>query len=304
MSAPANPLHSLALRYRFTFPLLARLPSRLAYRLATAHAKLQVRAHLGDRAVFQQQMRRVFPGRPEAEVQRWLDYHFGMVHREILDTWKFPRIWHSPAAAEFFRIKGQEPLLEARRDGRRVILTGGHYNRLWSAPVALQCRGVSVGTMARDGRQENVFGLPEEEHRYRLKKLATLKAFLGPFFIEGDYLGPLYRALDEHVIAILFDVPYRADEARRIPVPFLGKTGYFPAGLARIAKKADALLFPFFVSDSRDGLTVDILPALDPRSRDEEEIVSALVRELEQRVLQQPAQWWLWPALPILWGEV
>jgi len=108
-------LESLALRYRFTFPLLGRLPDGLAYRLASAHGRFQAPAQAAERAAFRQQMRRVFPGRPEPELQNWLNYHFGMVHREILDTWKFPKIWRSPRAAEFFKVEGLDAPAATRR---------------------------------------------------------------------------------------------------------------------------------------------------------------------------------------------
>jgi len=146
--------------------------------------------------------------------------------------------------------------------------------------------------------------LPEAEHRFRLFKLARLKAhYGGPFLVEGEALRPFYRALDNHVMAMLIDVPYPDDRTACVALPFLGRTGYFPVGLARIAKRADAMIIPFYTFESRAGGHVRFHEPVPVQDMNETEITAHLVALLESHILQDPQMWWLWQALPLFWRQ-
>ena len=230
---------------------------------------------------------------------------FGLIDREALDTFVFPRLKGTKAVDDFIRLKGFSVLQQARADGRRVMLTGGHCGRFWMAGVGMNQHGVDVGTVTRDGSQDNIHGLDPEEHRYRLLKLRRLQKRLGgPFLVAGDNLRPIYRALDHCVMAMLIDVPYQHEQPGLIGIPFLGKTGYFAGGIARVARKTDALIFPYFVDETRDGLEAEFLPPIEAKKYSDEVIMHRLVGLLESKIRQHPGQWWLWQALPLIWKEV
>ncbi|NOT86295.1 MAG: lysophospholipid acyltransferase family protein [Methylococcaceae bacterium] len=203
---------------------------------------------------------------------------------------------------QFVRLENFDVVLDARAKGQRVIISSGHFGRFWMAGVGMQAHGVSVGTITRDGGDFNEHGLPEQEYQYRLKKLRWLQErFGGPFLVEGDLIRPIYRALDEHVMALFIDVPYDNDKNGCIQLPFLGKMARFPLGAARIAKNSNALIIPFYVFESRAGLCARFYEPISCLELTEAEIMQRLVALLEAQIIAYPEQWWLWQALPLLW---
>ena len=83
-------------------------------------------------------------------------------------------------------------------------------------------------------------------------------------------------------------------------LPFLGAEARFPLGPAKVAKRAGALIVPFYVFESRAGLQAKYYPPIDTEHLTEQEIMSCLVNLLEQQIRAFPEQWWLWQALPLM----
>jgi lauroyl/myristoyl acyltransferase len=289
---------SFSIRYDLLFPAYAHLPPVLAYRLAALQSGLFRRRKQREEHLIRQQMQAVFPQASEREVDGWLQDSFRMVEQEALDTWY---LQHQPIE-RIVTLQGFEAVQEARAQGRRVLLTGGHFGRFWMAGPAMRALGHTTGTITRDGSDENVHGLHPAEYRFRRFKLQRLQQALGgPFLVEGGDLRPLYRALDEHLITLIFDVPYVGERAGSVTVPFLGSNIGVPAGIYRIAKKLKAVVAPFYMRDQEDGQVVAEFPGLlDPNNENEQAMMSLLASQLEARIRERPGQWWLWEALPLL----
>lgn len=285
-------------------PLLARLPQTLAYRLASLGARY-LPIPLGvDTAVIKQQIHSVFAEKNVEQIEQNLNYFLALMEREALDTWFFRSLDTVEQVDRFVHLENFEFITLARAAGQRVIISSGHFGRFWMAGVGMKAHGVSVGTITRDGGDENAHGLPEQEYQYRLKKLRWLQeCFGGPFLVEGDLVRPIYRALDEHVMALFIDVPYLDNKNGCINLPFLGKMARFPLGAARVAKKANALIVPFYVFESRSGLVARFYEPIITAELTDEEIMRRLVNLLEEQIRAYPEQWWLWQALPLFWQE-
>ncbi|OQK16720.1 hypothetical protein AU255_02085 [Methyloprofundus sedimenti] len=292
---------NLRFKYRFLLPLLAQLPQSIAYRLASLSGRFSRTGYVAEKNVIIEQMQTVFSEKGRDALEASADYFFGMVEREALDTFFFRTRKTARQVEQFIRLEDFHHVTDARKAGQRVIISSGHFGRFWMAGVGMQAQGVSVGTITRDGGETNEHGLPEDEYQYRLKKLAWLQqCFGGPFLVEGDSARPIYRALNEHVMGLFIDVPYSGDKNGCISLPFLGKETRFPLGPAKIAKRAQALIVPFYVFESRAGLRAKFYPPIDTEHLNEQDIMLQLVGLLEQQVLAYPEQWWLWQALPLM----
>lgn len=295
-------LSNLTFKYHYLLPLLAKLPQTLAYRLVSFYSKLQLADYLVEREQIYRQMQRVFVDSNDEQIKDWVDYFLAMLEREKLDTEFFQGLHNEAQIDAFVRLHHHQELLTARQQGRHVFITTGHFGRLWMAGIGLQRHGISVGTITRDSGTENTQELPEVEFQYRAKKLQVLQRRLGgPFLVEGDSVRPIYRALDQHVMALLIDVPYEQSKDGCIELPFLGKPARFPTGIAKIARKTNALIIPYYVLESRQGLDVNFFPGIEAAVLSETEIMQQLVALLEKQILANPEQWWLWPALPMMW---
>ncbi len=291
----------LTFKYRYLMPLLAHLPQKPAYRLASLYGRLTRQQSMSEQAAITAQMQAVFPQMSAEEVCSKVEYFFSMVEREALDTWFFKTCKTPEQVEHLVRLSNFHYVTDARQAGRRVIISSGHFGRFWMAGVAMSAQGISVGTITRDGGETNAHGLPEAEYQYRLKKLAWLQqCFGGPFLVEGNNIRPLYRALDEHVMGLFIDVPYSGEKNGCISLPFLGKTARFPLGPAKLAKRSGALIVPFYVFESRSGLHTEFYQPIDATLFNEQEIMRQLVQLLERQIRAFPEQWWLWQALPLM----
>ena len=294
----------LGFKYRALYPLLAHFPQKIAYGLASLIGRLSVKHHSAERAIVMTQLQTVFLEDDKKKLADIADYYYSLVEREALDSWFFRTRKTQEQVDKFIQLVDFHYIKDARQTGQRVIISSGHFGRFWMAGVGMQAHGVSVGTITRDGGETNEHGLPEAEYQYRLKKLAWLQQrFGGPFLVEGNSVRPIYRALDEHVMALFIDVPYVGEQSGCVTLPFLGKLARFPLGAAKIAKSSKALIVPFYVFESRLGLKAQFYPPIDAEALNEQEIMSRLVELLEKQIYNFPEQWWLWAALPLLWKQ-
>lgn len=287
-----------SLRYQVLFPLYAHLPPALAYGLAAQQATIFRRNKGDEAALIRAQMRSALPEASDAQLAGWLDDYYRMVEQEALDTWY---LQHQPIQ-QIVEMEGFAAIEAARRQGKRVMLTGGHFGRFWMAGPAMRAQGFTTGTITRDGGNTNSHGLHPAEYRYRLFKLQRLQQALGgTFLVEGDELRPLYRALNDHLIALIFDVPYTEAHKGRVTVNFISGTIDLPSGIYRIAKKTKAVIAPFFMRDLGGGrVRAEFSALLDPYDYNETVLMGMLASQLEQRIRENPGHWWLWPALPLL----
>lgn len=295
---------NLGFKYRLFLPLLAQLPQKMAYRLVSLYGRLMLKHHDAEKKVMIEQMQTVFPEKQSNELSELADYFFCMAEREALDTFFFRTCKTRQQVERFIHLENFNFVTEARQAGRNVIISSGHFGRFWMAGVAMQALGVSLGTITRDGGETNEHGLPEAEYQYRLKKLAWLQqCFGGPFLVEGDLIRPIYRALSEHVMALFIDATYVGDKNGCVNLPFLGKQARFSLGPAKVAKRSKALIVPFYVFESRAGLSAHYYPPIDAEQLSEQEIMLSLVGLLEKQIRSYPEQWWLWQALPLMWQQ-
>jgi lauroyl/myristoyl acyltransferase len=301
MSAPASStyprLSSFSFRYDLFFPLAARLPPAAGHRLCDWLAEAR-RPWLRDHEFHTRaHMRSAFPDASHSELEHWLSAYRRMVERAAIDVWYM----RSRPISEFMTLVGFESVVEARRQGRRVLATTGHCGDLFLGGYAVRAAGHTCGTLHRDNLRENVHGLPPAEFRFQRSKLRQMEAnWGGPFVAEGEDLRKIYRGLERHPIVILFDVPYATPPRGLVEVPFLGGTAQLPAGVYRIAKKMEALIAPVWIGPSGDGPAVtEFQPLIDPHDHDEQSLLSLLAGQLESRIRANPGNWWNWTAMPL-----
>jgi lauroyl/myristoyl acyltransferase len=286
-------------RYHVQYPLLARLPLSLGYKAAKYSSQYWRARQLGGLEIVREQMRITFPHATESQIDQWLVEYSRMVEYEALDTWHL----NNPKAIQNgVTLRDFEPIEAAKHQGRRVLLTGGHIGRFWLAGSAMAARGFKVGTLTRDNETANSHHLHVAEYQFRCWKLQRLKASLGgTFLVEGNLVRPLYQALDEELITLLFDVPYAQNQRGGVTVSFLNGTIKVPVGIYKIAKKTQALIAPFYMRDLGDGgVIAEFSSLLDPDKYNEEECMNLLASQLSAEITKAPSQWWLWAALPLL----
>ncbi|MCG7976264.1 MAG: lysophospholipid acyltransferase family protein [Candidatus Thiodiazotropha taylori] len=299
-------LWDLRLKYRVLFPALSRLPRYVSYRLASLYGRGEFRRNEEMATQIAHQMRRAIPGLEDRAYQEWTRYFYAMQQREILDTWYYPGLMSAQQVGGFIEVENFESVLSYRREGRPIIFAGAHMGRFWMLGVTTAAYGIPTSALARDDENSNTWGLPEAEFQYRRMKLSRLRdCYRSEFVTPGvSNMRPLLEALRQRPIAILLDVPYGKGSPGLVSAPFFGQQGYFPEGPIKIAKRVGAVIQPFSVDEHRRGLKLNFHKPVEVEGRSSEELLALLVSDIEQRIRQNPGNWWQWQALPMYWGEV
>lgn len=285
-------LGNKALRLRWLFPVLARLPMPLAYRLAGAVGRLDARRQPELAASLCAAVDRVLPG----QVRGGVEDYFAMLAMETLDACFLPRMT-AANVRDWVRLEGVEHLEAAQGEGRGVILVMAHYGRLILTMVAIALSGHPLGmlTMAVD---ESNPGLDPDERRFLARKVGNVRRLLGGRWVSlGGPLRDLYRGLEAgEAITILLDA-YMPSFGTRIGVPFMGGSLLVPQGVERLARKTGArMVYGVAVTEGHR-----VRASLRPLPDGAEAGLRAAVAELERDVRAHPWHWWQWNILDLVW---
>jgi lauroyl/myristoyl acyltransferase len=288
------------LRLAFLMPLLARLPSRLAYPLAARLGAWGREGQANAALAVSNGLLHMWPelaGRPErlAEIKAgWL----AMMAREMLDVYRMGRKGHAEVDT-LVQIQDLGPLFDARATGKGVILVMAHYSRLIMLLSALGSAGVrmSMLTMPVDDRNPE---LDPVMRRYLQLKVRRLRQRIGGAWLSvGDNLRPMYTGLKAgEVWIVLIDAYMSHQHEQRGAYPFLGGTLSLSEGIIRIARTTRSELV--YASVQEDGHRLNgRLQWL--QASDAVTAFSAALTELERDVQVRPDQWWQWNILEHIW---
>jgi lauroyl/myristoyl acyltransferase len=184
-------------------------------------------------------LRRTRPEMDEGELRR---RRRALAHRIILNrgTW-FADLSVMAGRREFdglfrFDMEGNWPaLVRARASGRGAILASAHLGNWHGGGVAVARHGIPVRALMYRNHAGDVMD----------RKVAR-RGKVRQTFVDDDPLAmmELIRALRSgEVVAMLVDKPW---DSRSVEVPFFGKSTRFPLGPVRLARLAEAPIFPAF----------------------------------------------------------
>ncbi len=289
----------LFFRYRLYYPLLARLPSRLAYRIATVWG---VRAALRHPARLEgacADLGRVLTGLSPERRRSLVLSQQGMLAREVLDVYRL--CWmRADNVHRYIRLEGVEHLERAVASGRPVIFYSAHFGRLIMPAMALGALGTRTSCLTADISGPH---LPPEERHFLAFKLRQMQRLMGGEMIQkSDSLRRLYRVLNRReILIVIVDAPPGRNEAAQ-EFPFLGGTARLAIGTVRLAQRTGALLVPYFALEEGAGrLGGRVLPAIDPAGQDEDTLLRRVFEPVEEQIRSHPEQWWLWQSLKAFW---
>ena len=137
--------------------------------------------------------------------------------------------------------------------------------------------------------------------RYKINKMKDIMR--GTFVDTSQSMRTLYRILlNGQTLIVLVDLP-PVEGQSFYEVPFLGGIAKFPIGVAKLALKTDAILVPYFTLEEKGYLSGEFLPSFSVSGMEVEEVILSLFRPVEEKILQYPEQWWMWPWLQAFWDK-
>lgn len=290
------------LRLYGLFQPLSRLPLGLAYRAADAIGRHDFR-HLHDaRTAIGNGLDSAFPRLAADPALRkdWIQRHFTMMSREIMDTFVMERL-HAGNSQQLVRLDPAALALmrESKREGRGTILVMAHFGRLNLVLLALAMAGFPLGmlTIAVDERNPELGAV---DRKYLGHKVGTLLRHIRGRWVKlGDNMRGLYEGLQAgETIVILMDAYHPAQGSNKLQIPFLDGILEINQGIERIARKTGANLV--YGAARENGWRVEAslrsLPDGPPAA------LRQAVSCLEQDILETPWAWWHWNILDYIWS--
>jgi len=282
-------------------PLVARLPARLAYRLACWRGDLCLRYRAAKRVEILRNVRLVLGdelGREQAETLA--REFFRMTSCEAIDVMRLRG--QARALGKLVEIRGREHLDAALAAGKGAILCTAHFGSCSSAFSLLHASGYPVTAIGRTyGKHETDMSTSErrlwdfvmtrrlQRHRQR-PNIEPLPGRLGVVVQAAVAL----RA--NEVVTISSDAaPLGADQARAVDMPFLGrKAKLLPGvvGLAQLAGSPVLMMFAYRCADYRHQV-LEISPPVSMEGGTAS-VFERCVAAIEAAVQKSPAHWFYW----------
>jgi len=186
-----------------------------------------------------------------------------------------------------------DELLRMRRTGRGLLLACSNFGCFYKSLLA--CRGVIDDLLIVTGGP-----VPAGEHRLkdRLEKLGGLQIRLMP--VDSRSAIAIARQFKGGgAVATMLDTCL--PQSQTLIAPFLGRPAVSPSGIYQLVSRFSALVVPMFCLRRGDGLEVVLDEPIDSVGSDDWEIARKVNDRIGARIMAEPEQWMMWPALLDRW---
>lgn len=286
------------LEYFVYLPLSARFPIPMAHKLSDVRGLLQYWNRQASRNHARRNVSRVFPEMTPEQVRRTVIAHYQTVARDELEFF-----WNRKPLSFFRRFidfRGVESLRSALKSPKGVLLVCGHFGSF----------GLFMMLLGKLGIRLHVIGRPLDQNpmhpaawRFNRRLVARIEQEIGnPFILtgRGKYFEIRDRLLAAEGVLIMADVPPHLVK-RKVPVSFLGQTGFFADGIVNLFKETGASLFcGSILRDQKSGryqMEFRDVSSLFPRHEGKEILVQKMASMVERTILEHPQDWHFWDSL-------
>jgi lauroyl/myristoyl acyltransferase len=282
-------------------PLAARLPARLAYRLACWRGDVVFRYRAGKRYEIMRNLRQVLGDELSTREAKGLAREFfRMISCEFIDVVRLRG--RARSLGKLVEIHGREHLDAALADGRGAILCSAHFGSCNSAFSLLHASGYPVTSIGRlPSNQTSEMSsterwLREFAYNKRLKRhrqRPAIEPLPGRFQVAAQ-AAVVLRA--NEVLTISSDAtPLDADRARAVGVTLLGRQARLLPGVVTLAGLTGAPVLMVFMhrrADYRHQVLEISAPV--PMEGGTETAFGRCVAAMDTAIRANPAQWVFW----------
>jgi KDO2-lipid IV(A) lauroyltransferase len=281
-------------------PLAARLPARLAYRVACWRGDWEFRHRAGERSDIARNLRQVLGDElGEEEAERLAREFFRMRSCEVIDVMLLRG--QARPLGKLTEIRGREQLDAALAEGKGAILCSAHFGSYNSAFSLLHASGFPLTSTGRSLDQTP--GTSSAERRlleFALgRRLRRHRQRPGIEFQPGRVQGAAQVAVAlraNEVVTFSSDAPpLDADRARAVGVTFLGRQAGLLPGVVALGQLTGAPVFMVFMHRLADYRhQVLEISASMPVEGDLAATFGRCVAAMDTAIRTSPAQWVYW----------
>lgn len=281
-------------------PIAARLPARLAYRVACAQGDWTFRNwHERDSsAAFLRET--VGSGLSAQEVERLAQEFCRFRACEVIDVMLLRG--RARTLSRLVEIRGKEHLEAALSGGRGAILCSAHLGSFLSACSLLHIGGFPLTTIGRwewrynssvSRLERRIWDSIYAQRVHRHRRRPNIEPWPGRPQVAVQAAAALGN---NEVVTISIDAPpLPADNARTIEVPFLGRMATLVPGIVTLAQVASApvlMAFSHRLPDYRHQV-LEISPPVSMEGTPEASF-KRCVSAMETAIRAHPADWYFW----------
>jgi Kdo2-lipid IVA lauroyltransferase/acyltransferase len=287
--------------YLVVAPLAARLPTRLAYRIACWRGDWCFRYRAGKRSEIVCNLRRVLGDElSQEEAERLAREFFRMASCEVIDVM---RLWgRARSLGKLVEIRGREHLDAALAAGKGAILCTAHFGSVSSASSLLHANGYPLTAIGRtwwkyepgkSSTEQRLWDFVYARRLQRHRQRPNIEPWPGRIRVVVQAAVALHA---NEVVTISSDAPpVDADQARAVEMPFLGRQARLLPGVVGLAQLTGAPVLMMFVYRSADYCH-QVLEISAPVSLEGQTVTAfgRCVAAIDAAVRRSPAEWIYW----------
>jgi KDO2-lipid IV(A) lauroyltransferase len=189
------------------------------------------------------------------------------------------------------KITGAQELVAAQKEGKGVLLVSGHIGNWELVPLAVAASGLRMAVVARRMTAPAI-----ERQVLAFRERGKVRSLIRE---EGGSGVSAYRWLRKgDVLGSMMD---RLSAGRRLRVPFLGHATNIPLSPANLACRTGAAVVLGCARRHADGTNEVIFKRIGSEPfTDQEDLVRAVGRALEDDLRSHPEQWfWIYRSQPV-----
>ena len=279
-------------------PLAARLPARLAYRVACWRGDWNFLHRAGERSEIVRNLRRVLGDELGLEEAEGLAReYFRMGSCAVIDVMRLRG--RAQSLAKLVDIRGREHLDAALAEGKGAILCTGHF--VSGAFSLLHASGFPVTTVGRWAHNYSPMSSVERRFWYLVHARRLLRHRQRPMIepIPGSIHVAAQAAVAlraNEVVTISSDAaPLDADLTRTVEMPFLGRQARLLPGVVTLARLTGAPVLMVFARRSADyrHQVLEISPPV-PMEGETVTAFGRCVAAIDAAIRANPADWIYW----------
>ena len=288
--------------YGVLLPASARLPLAFGRRLASGRGRFNAAFDRDWRSLT---LRRPYVRRltyeamktlrPDASERDWNESTVGRFVHSSIEEWEGAMCDVRPmnGLSQRSRVIGIEPLLQAQRAGRGLMLLSLHYGSFPSGVILLGLLGLRVhglcGAIVEDPR------VHPATRSFFAAKYRGLERYMNGGRMVFFERSPryFYRVLKKgEAVIIMADL--QSPARKPFEVSFLGAVRRMAPGPVRIARKTKSLMSAYVCVHEGGGYRLECSPVVEAEGPGP----AALYRFLERFIREHPEQWWAADLLP------
>jgi len=272
--------------YRMGQFIALSVPLNIAYKIAVSFSDLHYFFAAKDRRAVGENLRIIFPDKPEREIRRIRIRVFRNFAKYLVDFFRFSKV-DEEYIRKNIRVENMHYFEEALKEGKGVIVLSVHIGNweLGAALIALLGFPLWIVVLPhKEGKVDHFFNFQRESKGVKVMPVGRAAR------------ACLHLLKENKMVALLGD---RDFTEKGVVLDFFGKPAFFPEGPAAFALRTGSSIVPgFMLRNSDDTFTLRIerpfkfIPGAD-KKQDIANAISQYKLIFEEYIRKYPDQWYM-----------